>query len=88
MADFLCEVCGSSSATHVLVDYQRTVCEPSQYFCKKHAFEEGREECHICEDNSHLSSIAVEDEDGEQRDLLPTYRPGELDRDGMCSEHP
>lgn len=85
MADFFCDVCRSSDVTHVLVDYHRTVCEPSQYFCKRHAFEEGRGECHICEDNPHLSSITVQDGNGE-RDLLPTYV--KLDRDGMCSDHP
>lgn len=70
-------------ATHVVVDYHHNVVGDEEVYCKKHAFEEGREECPCCYDYD----INVSTESGSAT-LLPTYPAGTLDNEGCCSEHP
>lgn len=73
-----CSSCGSA-ATHVLVDYHHRVLGGGTLFCSRHAFDGGREQCHLCGD------YGIEHDDVE---YLPTYPAGALDGAGCCSDHP
>jgi hypothetical protein len=86
MSNFECQECGTAAVTHVLVNYNHTMYEPGQYFCRAHAFDDDRDQCHICEGYSG-SEIKVT-EGNEERLLKPTYPLADLDRDHMCADHP
>ncbi|MET4696667.1 hypothetical protein [Endozoicomonas lisbonensis] len=75
-----CQVCGEP-ATHIEVDYYHDFAGYGHYYCEKHAFQDGREQCGCCEDVGY--EIEVGDDE-----FLPTYAPGSIDGDGCCSEHP
>jgi len=78
-----CDCC-DREATHVLVDYHHSVSKDVEVFCRLHAFQEGREQCPCCGDYP----IRIDDEDGEEIVIHPTYPAGALDGEGCCSEHP
>lgn len=81
-----CEVCGSPDVTHAAVGKDKSPTYPHNFFCRAHAFTDGRQMCSCCE-NFSGSEITVRI--GETEIFLkPTYEPGGLDRDGMCCEHP
>jgi hypothetical protein len=81
-----CSDCGSEEVTHVLVDYHHDIIEPAEYFCRNHAFADGRSMCSCCE-NFSGSEVTVENGD-KMVELKRTYPNEELDADGMCSDHP
>lgn len=79
-----CENC-HQAATHVLVDYRHNIIEPFEFYCSKHAFNDGREECPCC----YTFAIEVYDETIDKYiELLPTYPLGTLDYEGCCCQHP
>ena len=73
-----CSDCGNA-ASHVLVDYHHNILGSGIFFCSRHAFDNGREQCPCCD------SYEIEF-DGES--YLPTYPSGALDGEGCCSVHP
>lgn len=77
--------CCDSVATHILVKYNHDIVNANEVFCRAHAFDKGRQECPCC-DYYEIDT----DDDGKEIKLLPTYAPGELDKDedGCCCEHP
>lgn len=83
-----CSECGSTEVTHVLVDYDHEVVVPEQYFCRWHAFSDGREMCSCCENFSGNTVSVWPDDEDEEIELKRTYSNGILDDKGMCSCHP
>lgn len=77
-----CIHCGCE-ATHILVDYYHNIIGDGVFYCQRHAFEEGREQCSCCHD--YWVAFNLEAGEGE---LLPTYPAGALDGEGCCSQHP
>lgn len=72
-----CEVC-REAPTHILVDYHQYVLDGGKFYCAEHAFNDKRQECHLCDD------YEIEHHNVK---YLPAYAPGSLN-DGCCSEHP
>jgi hypothetical protein len=71
-------------ATRVLVDYRHNIIGDGVVFCEQHAGGNGRAMCPCCFDNY----IEVNDQNGDQVELLPVYPAGTLDAEGCCADHP
>lgn len=82
------------NATHVLVDYYHKVIEENDeranvgvHFCGQHAFDDGRESCHICVADGATTETFDEATELDV-EMLRTYPPGATDSDDCCSDHP
>ena len=81
--------------THVLVTYRHDPIHSDDpralygnFFCTRHAFNDGRECCHICERYPDQETKTEDPLTGDVVKLKRTYASGELDADDMCSDHP